>query len=144
MPIIRYFVAVGGALLALLFAADRYLPAPIERAGEADLDRTTIRIRSARSLPEKIIFDTRFRPDNPAVAAAEPTAEQRLGSAREALAAMPAAPAPETKKEPPARRRAEARAIPGDRRSCREDRLRHGWRSIGTTFSQADCGELSY
>ena len=28
MPIIRYFVFVGGLLLALLFAADRYLPVP--------------------------------------------------------------------------------------------------------------------
>lgn len=43
MPITRYFVSVGG-LLALLFAADRYLPAPVEDAAAADPDRTIIRI----------------------------------------------------------------------------------------------------
>ena len=35
MPIIQYFIFVGGLLLALLFAADRYLPAPVEHAGAA-------------------------------------------------------------------------------------------------------------
>ena len=59
MPIIRYFVFVGGLLLALLFAADRYLPAPIERAGPSDPDRTIIRIASARSLPGRSC-STRF------------------------------------------------------------------------------------
>jgi hypothetical protein len=68
MPIIRYFVFVGGLLLALLFVADWYLPAPVEHAGAADPDRTIIRIKSARSLPEKIVFDTRPRTDLPAVA----------------------------------------------------------------------------
>ncbi|MCK1543928.1 hypothetical protein IVB12_18655, partial [Bradyrhizobium sp. 179] len=75
MPIIRYFVFLSGLLLALLFAADRYLPAPVERAGAADPDRTTIRISSARSLPEKIVFDTRPRTDVPEMVQAEPTPE---------------------------------------------------------------------
>jgi len=39
MPIIRYFFFVGGLLLALLFAAERYLPAPLGRALVADPDR---------------------------------------------------------------------------------------------------------
>jgi len=63
MPIIRYFVVVGGVLIALLLAADRYFPAPVERTNATDLDRTTIRISSARRLPEKIVFDTRPRAD---------------------------------------------------------------------------------
>jgi hypothetical protein len=46
-------------LTALLFAADRYLPASIDQAQSADLDKTIIRIRSARNLPEEIVLDTR-------------------------------------------------------------------------------------
>jgi hypothetical protein len=109
MPIIRYFVFVGGVLLALLLAADRYLSAPAEHTDAADLDRTTIRIRSARILPEKIVFDTRPRTDLPAMATAEPIPDERGYPTREALAAIPAAPSLESKKELPARRRAEVR-----------------------------------
>jgi hypothetical protein len=102
MPITRYFVFVGGLLLALLFAADRYLPAPIERAGAADPDRTIIRIHSARSLPEKIVFDLRPRDDVPKIVQADqiPEPPQQV---REAMAAMPAAPSAQIKKGPPAR-----------------------------------------
>jgi hypothetical protein len=59
MPIIRYFVCIGLLLTALLFAADRYLPASVDHAQSADLDKTIIRIRSAQHLPEKIVLDTR-------------------------------------------------------------------------------------
>jgi hypothetical protein len=109
MPIIRYFVSVGGLLLALLFAADRYLPAPIEHAGPADPDRTTIRISSARSLPEKIVFDTRLSTDVAKIAQADTVPEEPQQQVREAMAAMPAAPPAEIKKEPPARVSAAAR-----------------------------------
>ncbi|MDI3566914.1 hypothetical protein [Bradyrhizobium sp. Arg816] len=102
MPIIRYFVFVGGLLLALLFAADWYLPAPVERAAAADPDRTIIRINSARSLPEKIVFDTRLRTDVSKIAQADPVPEPQQ-QIREAMAAMPEAPPAQIKKEPPAR-----------------------------------------
>ncbi|MCK1625911.1 hypothetical protein IVA98_22630 [Bradyrhizobium sp. 160] len=110
MPIIRYFVFVGGLLLALLFAADRYLPAPIEHEDATDPDRTTIRIRSARSLPEKIVFDASPRNDVPKIAQDEPIPEPQ--QVREAMAAMPAAPPAQFKKEPPARISAEPRPHP--------------------------------
>jgi hypothetical protein len=58
MPIFKYFVLVGGCLLVLLLATDRYLPRPVERAAAADADRSIIRIRSARVGPEKVEFDT--------------------------------------------------------------------------------------
>ncbi|MBW7962729.1 hypothetical protein [Bradyrhizobium sp. BR 10261] len=118
MPIIRYFVFVGGLLLALLFAVERYLPAPAERAGPSDPDRSIIRIASARSLPEKIVFDTSARADWPTMAQADPLSEEpkqqvreaqvreaqvRETQMRETLAAMPAAPAVEVKKEATAR-----------------------------------------
>ncbi|WP_128926441.1 hypothetical protein [Bradyrhizobium guangxiense] len=103
MPIIRYFVFVGGLLLALLFAADRYLPAPVERTGPSDPDRTIIRIKSARSLPDKIVFDTSQRYEAPMIAQADPIPEEPPREAREAMAAVPAAPSGEARKEAPAR-----------------------------------------
>ena len=61
LPIIRYFVFVGSLLLALLFAADRYLSRPPDAIRSAEVDRTIIRIHSARTPPEKIVFDTSQR-----------------------------------------------------------------------------------
>ncbi|WP_035701122.1 hypothetical protein [Bradyrhizobium genomosp. I (2014)] len=112
MPIIRYFVFVGALLLALLFAADRYLPAPVERAAANDPDRTIIRIASARRLPDKIVFDTQPRSDLPAVAQADPAAERSQQDVREAMAAVPAAPLPASKIDQPTRVSAARRPHP--------------------------------
>ena len=111
MPIIRYFIFVGGLLLALLFAADRYLPAPVERTGPSDPDRTIIRIASARALPEKIVFDTRPR-DVPMIAQADPIPEEPEHQVREAKAVMPAALSKEVRKEATARAFAAVRPHP--------------------------------
>lgn len=60
MPIFRYFVFVGGALLALLLVADYVLPAqPVAHAVvTASNDQPLIRIRSDRHLPERVVLDT--------------------------------------------------------------------------------------
>ncbi|KGT74710.1 hypothetical protein MA20_35650 [Bradyrhizobium japonicum] len=60
MPIFRYFVFVGGALLALLFVVDYVLPSqPVAQAiVSASNDQPLIRIRSDRHLPERIVLDT--------------------------------------------------------------------------------------
>jgi hypothetical protein len=62
MPVLRYFVFVGGALLALLFAVDALAPkAPdVVTAAEASTpsENPTLRIRSDRKWPERIVFDT--------------------------------------------------------------------------------------
>lgn len=59
MPLLRYFFLVGGALLALLFAADAYLPkSPVIERATATADLSMIRIRSDRKWPERIVFDT--------------------------------------------------------------------------------------
>ncbi|HET7887661.1 MAG TPA: hypothetical protein VFL62_15665 [Bradyrhizobium sp.] len=61
MPLMRYFVYVGGALLALLLIANACLPAyPVNEAiRSADsTDRSVIRIHSDRKLPERVVFDT--------------------------------------------------------------------------------------
>ena len=62
MPIFRYIFLVGGCLVALLFAADRYLPRPAEPSSTVDVDKSIIRIRSARVGPEKVEFDTAHPP----------------------------------------------------------------------------------
>ncbi|MGY4469082.1 hypothetical protein ACVWWK_004791 [Bradyrhizobium sp. LB9.1b] len=60
MPIFRYFMFVGGALLALLFAANYVLPAsPVTQAvATASNEQPSIRIRSDRHLPERVVLDT--------------------------------------------------------------------------------------
>ncbi|MCS3730697.1 hypothetical protein [Bradyrhizobium betae] len=60
MPIFRYFMFVGGALLALLFAADFVWPTtPFAKAiATASNDQPLIRIRSDRHLPDRVVLDT--------------------------------------------------------------------------------------
>jgi hypothetical protein len=61
MPIFRYFVFVGGALLALLLAVDFVLPSqPVAQAVASTVsnDQPLIRIRSDRHLPERVVLDT--------------------------------------------------------------------------------------
>jgi hypothetical protein len=114
MPIIRYFVFVGLLLTALLFAADRYLPASVDHAQSADLDKTIIRIRSARNLPEKIVLDTR----SPAIVAPAPAADS---SSREAFAAMTEATAPKTEDQKPLAQKL-AQERPRAKRSAKPNR----------------------
>jgi len=60
MPIFRYFMFVGGALLALLLAADFVWPtSPVTQAvGVGSYDQPLIRIRSDRHLPDRVVLDT--------------------------------------------------------------------------------------
>jgi hypothetical protein len=62
MPVMRYFLFVGGVLLALLFVADAFAPKPevVSSAGAttAAVDLPVIRIRSDRKWPERMVFDT--------------------------------------------------------------------------------------
>ncbi|MBR0726743.1 hypothetical protein [Bradyrhizobium manausense] len=67
MPIFRYFMFVGGALLALLFAADFVWPVSpaAQVVASAGYDQPLIRIRSDRHLPDRVVLDT----SQPAMAA---------------------------------------------------------------------------
>jgi hypothetical protein len=57
MPLARYFLCVGGVLLALLFIVDAYLPKfPV--AAKATANSPVIRILSDRKWPERIVYDT--------------------------------------------------------------------------------------
>jgi len=59
MPLLRYFSLVGGALLALLFAVNAYLPElPATDGATANIDPSTIRIQSDRKWPERVVLDT--------------------------------------------------------------------------------------
>src|SRR5262249_2468572 len=59
MPLLRYFMYVGGALLTLLLVANVVLPQePLPATLTSGSDLPTIRIRSERKLPEKVVFDT--------------------------------------------------------------------------------------
>jgi hypothetical protein len=64
MPVARYFMYVGGALLALLFVINAYLPAPAPVAEKAEAELPVIRIHSQRQWPKPVVFDT----SHPAVA----------------------------------------------------------------------------
>jgi hypothetical protein len=59
MPLLRYFLFVGGVLLALLFVSDAYLQKlPDAVRADADAPVTIIRIHSDRKWPERVVFDT--------------------------------------------------------------------------------------
>ena len=101
MPVFRYFVFVGGALLALLLIVNWSLPALNAKGTQDSVDRSIIRIQSQQKWPAAVVFDTTrptlAPPPAAAVAAAEPAAP-----AREAFA-MASEPAPTVKVAEPAK-----------------------------------------
>jgi hypothetical protein len=72
MPVARYFLLVGGVLLALLFLLNEVLPQlPVaERVAEAGPNKSVIRISSDRKWPERVVFDTNMPTIVPAIAPA--------------------------------------------------------------------------
>jgi hypothetical protein len=62
MPVMRYFLYVGAALLALLFVAGEAFPtlpvAPAAQAANTAADVPMIRIHTDRKWPERVVFDT--------------------------------------------------------------------------------------
>ena len=59
MPLARYFLYVGGVLLALLFVVSAELPkAPVEQVTNTAADLPMIRIHTDRKWPERVVFDT--------------------------------------------------------------------------------------
>jgi hypothetical protein len=95
MPLARYFVLVGGVLLALVFISDLYFPkSPV--VATADVDRQVIRIHSDRKWPDRIVFDTNVPTISPPVAdtmasVAPAAAIEVPAKAREAFAQLPSA-----------------------------------------------------
>src|SRR3954471_18661641 len=60
MPVARYFLFVGGVLLALLFALDAFAPQQVAVASSSagSIDKTVVRIRSDQKPPERVGYDT--------------------------------------------------------------------------------------
>jgi hypothetical protein len=59
LPIARYFIFVGATLAAFLLIADWCLPTPPAMfAKQLVIDRSIIRIKSARKWPEKVVLKT--------------------------------------------------------------------------------------
>ena len=57
MPLARYFLLVGGALLLVLLVIGAFLPS-LPAVEPFETQRTTIRIHSEMKLPERVVFDT--------------------------------------------------------------------------------------
>lgn len=73
MPVLRYFIVVGTALLVLLFAVDAYLPKlpaadRVNTAANVASDLSVIRIHSIQKWPERVEFDTSLPTITPAAA----------------------------------------------------------------------------
>ena len=59
MPLLRYFLYVGGALLSLILIANLVLPQEsLPGTLTSATELPTVRIQSDRKLPERIVFDT--------------------------------------------------------------------------------------
>ncbi len=76
MPVVRYFVYVGGILLGLLFLADWYFPTSTATTmtSHNDVDRSIIRIHSRHKWPAAIRMDTSAPMPAPDPVIAEATA----------------------------------------------------------------------
>ena len=87
MPLMRYFVFVGGALLALLFVANACLPAlpATEVRSTAASDLAVIRIHSDRKWPERVVFDT----SRPTIVPAAPVLAQAVPAPEPAKVSAP-------------------------------------------------------
>jgi len=95
MPLLRYFVYVGGALLALILIVNWYLPPSDAESGGDSVDRSIIRIHSQQKWPAAVVFDT-TQPTivpPPAIAAAAAAVEPSAKPPSEAFA-MATEPAP--------------------------------------------------
>lgn len=119
MPLWRYFVYVGGALLALLFVISAVLPTLPDNAMLANSsDRPAIRIHSDRKLPERVVFDTAqptIAPPSTVVAQAAPAPPppRMAAKARESFAQLVE---PEPKGSSAVSKKTEARLRQGPKR----------------------------
>ena len=71
MPLRQYFVWVGSVLLVALFAANWFLPVPVDHPHLqiAPNEMVNLRIRSDHKGPERVVFDTARSGPSPAAKA---------------------------------------------------------------------------
>jgi hypothetical protein len=144
MPLARYFLVIGGALLALLLIANACLPM-LPVAIEASSNPVTIRIHSEQKLPERVVFDTSLPTIVPqAIANAErnvpaTTVADVPIKAREALAQLQSSDAVQPRASDPRKREVKQQH---QRRSAKKRKAPHefmmarpahyGWFGYGT------------
>ena len=85
MPFLRYFLSVGGGLLALLFAANAVLPPPTDGNARSEPRLPKIRIQSEHQDPQAVVIDT----TQPAIA---PIVTMPIDATTPSQAIIPAAP----------------------------------------------------
>jgi hypothetical protein len=126
MPIARYFLFVGGVLLALLFGVDAFAtkePAASSIAAVAAPEvNPTLRIRSDRKWPEAVVYDTSVptivapKVETAAAEAVAPTPAAEMSAkarVRESFAQFKPADDPKPEAKPvPKRKVAKARPVP--------------------------------
>lgn len=67
MPLARYFLFVGGVLVALLLVSGWVLPKfPMTETADMGTDKPFVRINSDQKWPERVVFDTSVAPIAPA------------------------------------------------------------------------------
>lgn len=92
MPLLRYFLYVGGSLLALLFAVNAVFPtAPLPETLTSRADLPPVRIQSERKLPERVVFETNISRPGQAVASPVVVAEAKPKSPMQTQAPVPPA-----------------------------------------------------
>ena len=96
MPLARYFLLVGGALLLVFLVAGAWLPS-LPAGARVEAQRATIRIHSEKKLPERVVFDTSMpavtHPVDPMTAKTDtqsgpPSADDLSAKARQAFARL--------------------------------------------------------
>jgi hypothetical protein len=113
VPIARYFMVVGSALVVLLLIAGWYLPEPPPSFPDRPeaIDRATIRIRSARAWPEKIVLDT----NQPTI----PPPSIEVAPTEQSVARLPDEMTDQTRVESLAKLNSDVRPIDAHRRPAR-------------------------
>ena len=131
MPIGRYFLIMGGVLLALLFLVNWSMPTLTAAPEEASNEHPTILIHSRHRWPEAVVFDTNrptIVPPAPATVAADAQPEKFVQDAktpRDAMAmAEPAAPVEQAAPAPAPPKRVAERRRPRPHREARRDETR--------------------
>ena len=67
MPLMKYFIFVGAALVLLLFTMNWLVPDPTVEPVYSSTQRPVIRISSIQTLPERVVFDTNMPTPAPSV-----------------------------------------------------------------------------
>jgi len=134
MPMARYFLFVGGVLLALLFVVNAIVPqedvAASNGLSSPDFDKTVVRIRSTQKLPERVVYDTNLPtivpPQVNAVAAAIPPAKDMTTAhsrVRDTFAQLGSAEGKKGQEAKPAEQQAQAQSHASRKRRVARARL---------------------